>query len=147
MPAIRATSRARIAAADRQLFAFVEVFAERARDEAKALDAARPLGLELERLLVERQQLVGLELERKLVERKLVERELLVEHGLDADRSWPFSDSVNDLPLLTMVGHPVATNADPELARIARTNDWRVLSCGNETEWSSGLGTLYPFPY
>ncbi len=74
-------------------------------------------------------------------------RALLAEHGLDARRSWAFSDSVNDLPLLTLVGNPVATHADPELAAIARTNGWRVLGGGDEPEWSSGLGTLYPFAF
>lgn len=74
-------------------------------------------------------------------------RALLTEHGLDARRSWAFSDSVNDLPLLTLVGNPVATNADPELAGIARMNGWRVLSDGQESEWPSGLGTLYPYAF
>jgi HAD superfamily hydrolase (TIGR01490 family) len=74
-------------------------------------------------------------------------RALLAEHGLDARRSWAFSDSVNDLPLLTLVGNPVATHADPELRVIARTNGWRILTDGQKPEWSSGLGTLNPFAY
>jgi HAD superfamily hydrolase (TIGR01490 family) len=38
--------------------------------------------------------------------------------------SWFYSDSVNDLPLLSRVTHPVAVNADPPLARLARERGW-----------------------
>ena len=72
----------------------------------------------------------------------------LDERGLDVQACWAFSDSVNDLPLLALVGHPVATNPDPELAAIARVNDWRVLSSrqGDEVSWAR-LNALFPFPF
>lgn len=38
-----------------------------------------------------------------------------------------YSDSPNDLPLLERVGHPVATNPDPRLRRIAAERGWRIL--------------------
>ena len=38
--------------------------------------------------------------------------------------SWFYSDSINDLPLLLRVTHPVAVNADPSLAALARTKGW-----------------------
>ncbi|WP_370262716.1 HAD family hydrolase [Limnobacter sp.] len=38
-----------------------------------------------------------------------------------------YSDSINDLPLLEAVSHPVATNPDERLARIARERNWPVL--------------------
>jgi HAD superfamily hydrolase (TIGR01490 family) len=38
--------------------------------------------------------------------------------------SWFYSDSVNDLPLLLRVTHPVAVNADPALGRLAREKGW-----------------------
>lgn len=38
--------------------------------------------------------------------------------------TWFYSDSVNDLPLLMRVTHPVAVNADPSLAALARTKGW-----------------------
>jgi HAD superfamily hydrolase (TIGR01490 family) len=45
--------------------------------------------------------------------------------ALDAFReSWFYSDSVNDLPLLLHVTHPVAVNADPPLAALAREKGW-----------------------
>ncbi|MCK9874754.1 HAD-IB family hydrolase [Frankia sp. Ag45/Mut15] len=51
----------------------------------------------------------------------LAERE-----GLDLSRCWAYSDSINDLPLLSLVGHPVAINPDPDLKAIARERDWPV---------------------
>jgi HAD superfamily hydrolase (TIGR01490 family) len=39
-----------------------------------------------------------------------------------------YSDSINDLPLLERVTHPVAVDPDPRLAEIARQRGWRTLS-------------------
>jgi len=45
--------------------------------------------------------------------------------AFDAFRqSYFYSDSINDLPLLSRVTHPVAVNADPHLARLAREKGW-----------------------
>jgi HAD superfamily hydrolase (TIGR01490 family) len=73
---------------------------------------------------------------------------LLDARGLDARTSWAFSDSVNDLPLLSLVGNPVATNPDQELAEIARLNGWRVLESGQRSElgWQRAK-QFYPFPF
>lgn len=38
-----------------------------------------------------------------------------------------YSDSLNDLPLLERVSHPVATNPSPALERLARERGWPVL--------------------
>jgi HAD superfamily hydrolase (TIGR01490 family) len=54
----------------------------------------------------------------------------LAERGLDLAvfrQSWFYSDSVNDLPLLSRVTHPVAVNADPPLAALARERGWPQL--------------------
>ena len=51
----------------------------------------------------------------------------LAERNLAFDRfrqSWFYSDSVNDLPLLLRVTHPVAVNADPPLGALAREKGW-----------------------
>jgi HAD superfamily hydrolase (TIGR01490 family) len=37
-----------------------------------------------------------------------------------------YSDSVHDLPLLELVGHPVAANPDLRLRRIARARGWEI---------------------
>jgi HAD superfamily hydrolase (TIGR01490 family) len=45
---------------------------------------------------------------------------------LDLARCSAYSDSVNDLPLLTLVGDPCAVNPDARLRDHARRNGWRV---------------------
>jgi len=42
--------------------------------------------------------------------------------------SWFYSDSHNDLPLLSRVGNPVAVDPDDILARTARQRGWPVIS-------------------
>jgi HAD superfamily hydrolase (TIGR01490 family) len=54
-------------------------------------------------------------------------RELAEQEGLDLAASYAYSDSVSDLPMLRVVGHPVVVNPDTELARIARADGWQVL--------------------
>ena len=46
---------------------------------------------------------------------------------IDLSRSFAYSDSVNDLPLLELVGNPVAMNPDHRLRAIARGRGWQVL--------------------
>jgi HAD superfamily hydrolase (TIGR01490 family) len=53
-------------------------------------------------------------------------REMAVCEGLDLASSYAYSDSITDLPMLELVGHPVAVNPDRELARIAREREWEV---------------------
>lgn len=43
------------------------------------------------------------------------------------EQSWFYSDSVNDLPLLERVTHPVAVDPDPLLAAHAAARGWPVL--------------------
>ncbi len=47
-------------------------------------------------------------------------------HGIDLSRSYFYSDSYNDLPMLERVGHPVAVNPDARLLRHARQRRWPV---------------------
>jgi HAD superfamily hydrolase (TIGR01490 family) len=54
-------------------------------------------------------------------------RRFAAEHDIDLDASWAYSDSVSDLPMLELVGNPVAVNPDVELARIARERGWRTM--------------------
>jgi len=48
------------------------------------------------------------------------------EQGIDLAKSWFYTDSVTDLPLLDLVGHPVAVNPDPRLYRVAVRRRWPV---------------------
>lgn len=53
----------------------------------------------------------------------------LTERGLSWDtvQATFYSDSINDLPLLEKVAHPVATNPDDRLRAIAQARGWRIL--------------------
>ena len=46
----------------------------------------------------------------------------------DPDDYWFYSDSHNDLPLLSAVGHPVAVDPDDTLRAHAEANDWPIMS-------------------
>ncbi|HEX4917769.1 MAG TPA: HAD family hydrolase [Limnobacter sp.] len=49
-------------------------------------------------------------------------------HTLDSfEKTYFYSDSINDLPLLEAVSHPVAANPDDRLAAIARDRNWPVI--------------------
>jgi HAD superfamily hydrolase (TIGR01490 family) len=53
-------------------------------------------------------------------------RALAAREGLDLDRCAAYSDSANDIPLLSLVGQPCAINPDAKLRAHARANGWRV---------------------
>ena len=51
---------------------------------------------------------------------------LAKDRNLSLKRSYAYSDSQNDLPMLTAVGHPVAVNPDKILTRYAKAADWPI---------------------
>lgn len=53
-------------------------------------------------------------------------RDLAKERNLSLKKSYAYSDSHNDLPMLTAVGHPVAVNPDKVLTRYAKAADWPI---------------------
>jgi len=53
--------------------------------------------------------------------------ELAAERGYDLERSYGYSDSVTDVPMLEAVGHAHAVNPDKELRRVAATKGWPIL--------------------
>ena len=50
------------------------------------------------------------------------------------ERSWFYSDSLNDLPLLSMVSDPVAVNPDDTLRAHAKAEGWMILNLRNAPE-------------
>jgi phosphoserine phosphatase len=42
--------------------------------------------------------------------------------------SWFYSDSLNDLPLLELVDHPVAVDPDATLLEKAQSRGWDIIS-------------------
>jgi HAD superfamily hydrolase (TIGR01490 family) len=54
-------------------------------------------------------------------------KKLAKERSLSLKRSFAYSDSANDLPMLTHVGHPVVVNPDKILYRYAKAAGWKIL--------------------
>jgi HAD superfamily hydrolase (TIGR01490 family) len=53
-------------------------------------------------------------------------RALATREGLDLQRCTAYSDSINDLPMLTLVGRAVAVNPDTALKLQARSRGWEI---------------------
>ena len=54
--------------------------------------------------------------------------------GIDLDRSYAYSDSATDIPMLEAVGHPVAVNPDRALARYAAELGWTTTQFVRQVE-------------
>jgi phosphoserine phosphatase len=48
-------------------------------------------------------------------------------HSVDLLRSYFYTDSIADLPLLDIVGYPVAVNPDRPLRSLARARGWSTV--------------------
>ncbi len=66
-------------------------------------------------------------------------RELADERGYDLTRSYAYTDSVTDLPMLDAVGHPTAVNPDADLRRIASERNWPVVDFARPVSMRSRL--------
>lgn len=53
-------------------------------------------------------------------------RALAVREGLELERCAAYSDSANDIPMLSLVGKPCAVNPDRALRAHAREHGWRI---------------------
>ncbi|MEO3842711.1 HAD-IB family hydrolase [Streptomyces sp. CNZ287] len=53
-------------------------------------------------------------------------RALAAAETLELSRCAAYSDSANDIPMLSLVGHPYAINPDARLRRHAREHGWRL---------------------
>ncbi|MDR3082413.1 MAG: HAD-IB family hydrolase [Streptomyces sp.] len=53
-------------------------------------------------------------------------RALAAAEGLTLSRCAAYSDSHNDIPMLSLVGHPYAINPDAKLRKHAHAHDWRL---------------------
>ena len=54
-------------------------------------------------------------------------QQFIEEHDIDLAKSFFYTDSVTDMPLLDLVGHPKVVNPDPLLYRQAVRRRWPVL--------------------
>lgn len=57
-------------------------------------------------------------------------REYLEGVGADLEECWFYTDSMADLSVMEVVGHPVAVNPDPRLLRVAKAKGWPVEDWG-----------------
>nr|WP_206038212.1 HAD-IB family hydrolase [Rhodococcus sp. HNM0569] len=53
-------------------------------------------------------------------------RALAVREGLSLDRCTAYSDSYNDVPMLSLVGTAVAVNPDTDLRELAKNRGWEI---------------------
>lgn len=55
-------------------------------------------------------------------------REYAERERINLSESFAYSDSISDLPMLSIVGHPVAVNPDFRLKQTALQHDWAILN-------------------
>lgn len=61
-------------------------------------------------------------------------RALADERGYDLRLSYAYSDSASDLPMMELVGHPVAVNADRPLQSVAHQRGWPMVEFARRTK-------------
>lgn len=64
------------------------------------------------------------------------------DRGYDLALCYAYSDSHSDLPLLELVGHPVAVNPDAQLAAVAHQRGWPVVIFARRTKRALALGGM-----
>ena len=66
--------------------------------------------------------------------------------GYDLEGSFGYSDSVTDVPMLEVVGHPHAVNPDKDLRKIATARQWPILVFNRPVDLQSRLHVRPPKP-
>ncbi len=59
--------------------------------------------------------------------KRTIIEDVAASRGYDLRLSYAYSDSVSDLPMLELVGHPVAVNPDSPLEAVAHQRGWPVV--------------------
>ncbi|MBS2531310.1 HAD-IB family hydrolase [Catenulispora sp. NF23] len=72
--------------------------------------------------------------------------ELAAERGYDLKRSFAYSDSATDIPMLESVGHPYAVNPDRALRKEATVREWPILVFDKPVALRSRVGELAAKP-
>jgi len=70
--------------------------------------------------------------------------DLAATYGYDLTRSYAYSDSVTDVPLLSAVGYPTAVNPDRNLRREAASRGWPMLTFSDPVSLWSRLPAATP---
>lgn len=61
-------------------------------------------------------------------------RKFAKSNNVDLSKSFFYTDSIDDYPLLEIVGKPIATNPDNKLSQLAFENDWKILRFKENTK-------------
>jgi HAD superfamily hydrolase (TIGR01490 family) len=73
-------------------------------------------------------------------------RMVIADHEYDSAACYAYSDSITDLPMLELVGHPVAVNPDSALEAVARERGWPIVVFARRTKlaiaWSAGGASM-----
>jgi HAD superfamily hydrolase (TIGR01490 family) len=69
-------------------------------------------------------------------------RELAEAQGYDLAASYAYSDSMTDLPMLEVVGHPTTVNPDRALRRVAVERGWPVREFGRPVRMTTRIGSM-----
>ena len=71
-----------------------------------------------------------------------VVRKLVADRGYDLAQSYAYADSASDLPIMSLVGHPVAVNPDRSLEAVAHRRGWPVVEFDRERKQLMKLTAL-----
>jgi HAD superfamily hydrolase (TIGR01490 family) len=71
-------------------------------------------------------------------------REVAAAEDIDLAESYAYSDSATDLPMMHVVGHPVAVNPDKDLKEAAEQNGWPILEFSRQVGLTSRLAKPVP---
>jgi HAD superfamily hydrolase (TIGR01490 family) len=67
---------------------------------------------------------------------------LASDRGYDLKLSYAYSDSVSDLPMMEVVGHPVAVNPDSHLDTIAHERGWPIVIFARKTKRAVAMSSV-----
>ncbi len=70
--------------------------------------------------------------------------EVAEREDIDLGASYAYSDSTTDLPMMEVVGHPVAVNPETKLRRIAEEREWPILEFQRQVSVQSPLRRRAP---
>lgn len=70
-----------------------------------------------------------------------VVRKIVADRGYDLAQCYAYADSISDLPILSLVGHPVAVNPDRSLVAVAHRRGWPVVEFNRERKQLMKVGS------
>ena len=72
-------------------------------------------------------------------------RKIAAERGYDLAHCYAYSDSASDLPMMQIVGHPVAVNPDRAMTAVAHRRGWPVVEFNRQAKQIAKLAAAATF--